>query len=126
MSRKIVQKQVSVTGQNETPSDSVESMNLLELQRILLAAARNDAPSETVPYAFEKRVMARIATQPVVDLSMLWNRILWRATAPCIAIMILLGVWTMLSAYRNGPTETLAADLENTVLAPFDNLGETW
>jgi uncharacterized iron-regulated membrane protein len=101
-------------------------MNLLELQRILLAAARNDAPSETVPYAFEKRVMARIATQPVVDLSMLWNRILWRATAPCIAIMILLGVWTMLSAYRNGPTETLAADLENTVLAPFDNLGETW
>jgi hypothetical protein len=101
-------------------------MNLAEIQEKLLAAARADHPSEAVPYAFEKRVMARITSQPVVDVATFWNRILWRATAPCVAIMVFLGAWTVLSGHPNGSAETLAADLENTVLAPFDNLGETW
>jgi hypothetical protein len=101
-------------------------MNLAELQKKLLAAARANCPSDAVPYAFEKRVMAHIASQSAVDIATLWNRILWRATAPCVAIMVLLGAWTMLSGYHNGSAETLAADLENTVLAPFENLGETW
>ena len=101
-------------------------MNLAEMQKKLLTAARADRPSDAVPYAFEKRIMARIASLTVVDPLMLWNRILWRATAPCVAIMVLLSAWTMLSGHRRGSTEALAADLENTMLAPFENIGETW
>jgi len=101
-------------------------MSLAELQKKLLAAARADHPSDAVPYAFEKRIMARIFSRPAVDIATLWSRILWRAAAPCLAVMVLLSVWTIFSGYRNGSAETLAADLENTVLAPFDTLGETW
>ena len=38
-------------------------MNLAELQRKLIAAARANAPGDGVPYAFEKRVMALLASR---------------------------------------------------------------
>ena len=37
------------------------AMNLAELERKLIAAARANPPSDRVPYAFEKRIMARLA-----------------------------------------------------------------
>ena len=40
-------------------------MNLAELERKLIAAARANPPSDRVPYAFEKRIMARLAARPV-------------------------------------------------------------
>lgn len=126
MPRKNREKQVPVTASNVTPSELIELMNLDELQKKLLLAARAECPNDAVPYAFEKRIMARATSQPIIDITSLWSRILWRATAPCVAIMVLLGVWTMLSGHHNSSAETLAADLEDTVLAPFDDLGETW
>ena len=42
-------------------------MNLAELEQKLVAAARANPPSDGVPYAFEKRIMARLATRPVMD-----------------------------------------------------------
>jgi hypothetical protein len=99
--------------------------DLRQLQHKLLEAGRLDRPSDSVPYAFEKRVMARIRALPKLDDRALWNRVLWQAVAPSLAAVFLLGAiayWD--SGHRSG--STLEADLEDTVLAPFDSLSESW
>jgi hypothetical protein len=101
-------------------------MNLAELQKKLLAAARANRPGDHVPYAFEKRVMARLATKPSLDAFAVWNRTLWQAAAPCVAVMLLLGVWTFLAPRTDNSGATLAAELESTLYAPFDNQTEAW
>ena len=58
-------------------------MNLAELERKLIAAARANPPGDQVPYAFEKRILAHLATRPVADGWELWARALWRAAALC-------------------------------------------
>ena len=60
-------------------------MNLADLERKLIAAARRLPPSEAVPYAFEKRIMAHLRARPALDEWSLWARALWRAAAPCVA-----------------------------------------
>jgi hypothetical protein len=97
-----------------------------ELQKNLLAAARANKPSDAVPYAFEKRIMARVASRSAHDGWSLWNRALWQAAAPCVAVMLLLGAWTLISSPTESASQSLASDLESAVYAPFDNLGETW
>jgi transposase len=99
-------------------------MNVVELQKKLLAAARANRPDEHVPYAFEKRVMARLGEKPALDGLALWNRTLWRAAAPCVALTLLLGVWTLFAPADENPGETLAADLETTLYAPFESQTE--
>lgn len=59
----------------------------------LMGAARSNPPSDRVPYAFEKRIMARLAGQKPVDLPTWLAHQLWRAVVPCFAVMMLLGVW---------------------------------
>jgi len=100
-------------------------MNIGELQKKLLAVARATKPSNAVPYAFEKRIMARVASRTALDGWSLWNRALWQAAAPCVALMLLLGAWTLISSSTEA-AQSLASDLESAVYAPFDNLGETW
>ena len=95
-------------------------MNLAELERKLIAAARANPPSERVPYAFEKRIMARLAARPVADDWALWARALWRAAAPCVAIMLLLGAWSLLDPQGSTPASDLSQELENTLLAAVD------
>ena len=94
-------------------------MHLAELERKLIAAARANPPSERVPYAFEKRIMARLAARPVPDGWELWGRALWRAAAPCVAIMLLLGGWTFF-AQGSAPADDLSQVLEQTLLAAVD------
>ena len=94
-------------------------MNLAELHNKLIDAARANPPSDRVPYAFEKRIMARLATQPVVDDWAMWARALWRAAAPCVAIMLLLGAWSFF-ARSSAPASDLSQDLEQTLLAAAD------
>jgi len=101
-------------------------MNLTELQRKLLAAARANPPADTVPYAFEKRILARLAEAPAMDAWALWNRVLWRAAAPCVALCLTLSVWSYFARTDATAPDVLAADLEDAVLAPFDNLGDSW
>ncbi len=95
-------------------------MNLAELEQKLVAAARANPPSDWVPYAFEKRIMARLAARPVVDDWALWARALWRAAAPCAAIMLLLGAWSFFAPPRNAPANDLSQQLEQTLLAAVD------
>ena len=101
-------------------------MDLAELQKKLIAAARAHRPEENVPFAFERRVMARLAERPAPDNLSTWNRTLWQAVAPCVAVTLLLGAWTFLSQRDDNSGETLAAELETSLYAPFDNQNETW
>ena len=91
-------------------------MNLDQLQRKLLAAARMSVPSDRVPYAFEKRVMARLVGRTAADLSAIWARALWRAAVSCIALTILLSAWSWLSP-ASPPAPDLSQVFESTVLA---------
>ena len=95
-------------------------MNLAHLERKLIAAARAIPLNDRVPYAFEKRIQALIAGRPVLDHWELWGRALWRASAPCIAIMLLLGAWALFAPQHGGPTNDLSQQLEQTLLAAVD------
>lgn len=91
-------------------------MNLTELERKLLAAARSNTPSDSVPYSFHTRVMARLRGSPVPDSWALWASALWRATVPCLAIMLILSAWSFFASPKPAPGD-LSQDFENTVLA---------
>jgi hypothetical protein len=93
-------------------------MNLAELQRKLLAAGRAQTPSDAVPYAFEQRVLARIGQTPAVDAWAEWARGLWRAVTPCVAVALLLGVWSLVApAVREPAPADLAQAFEEALLA---------
>jgi hypothetical protein len=95
-------------------------MNLAQLERKLIAAARANPPSGRAPCAFEKRILAHLAARPMLDRWDLWGRALWRAAAPCIGIMLLLGAWSLCAPQRNTPTTDLSQQLEQTLLAAVD------
>ena len=100
-------------------------MNLVELERKLISAARANPPGDKVPYAFEKRIMAHLAARPALDGWAQWGTALWRATAPCAAIMLLLGVWSFLSPNGSASTD-LSQDFQKTMFAAIDQKGESW
>ena len=54
-------------------------MNIAELQKKLIAAARTEVLDDRVPYAFEKRITALIASRVAPQNLDLWVRGLWRA-----------------------------------------------
>ena len=101
-------------------------MNVTELQKKLLASARANSPSDDVPYAFEQRIMAQLPPKPAFDILASWNRTVWQAAAPCVAVMLLLGAWTRFAQHSDSSRETLATDLESSLYLPFDNSTETW
>ena len=102
-------------------------MNLNELQNRLLAAARAHPPDDRVPYAFEKRILARLAEKAVLDASAWWLRGLWRAAASCVAICVLSGAWTFFSPAGTSSADELSQQFENTVFAAVDQDAEsTW
>jgi hypothetical protein len=95
-------------------------MNLDELERKLIAVGRTHRPSDRVPYAFEKRIMARLGDRPIRDYWELWGRALWCAAAPCAAIMLALGAWSFFATQGGASTNDLSQDLEQTLLAAVD------
>lgn len=108
-------------------------MNLETLRQKLLATARANPPADRVPYAFEKRIMARLAQQPALDAAALWAHGLWRAAAPCVALALLLGAWSFVGSQNNSTTsatETVdfAQHFEQTMLAAVEEqpVEENW
>ncbi|MFO1514740.1 MAG: hypothetical protein U1F83_17825 [Verrucomicrobiota bacterium] len=103
-------------------------MNLEHLQKKLVAAARAHPPEDRVPYAFEKRILARLAAQPAADLSALWARALWRAAVPCVAVTILLAAlsFTFVSPDSTATvsSDDLSQQFEQTLFASVDQLEE--
>jgi hypothetical protein len=102
-------------------------MKLVELEKKLIAVARANPPSDHVPVAFEKRIMALISARPVYDLWAAWAKSLWYAAAPCVGIMLLLSAWTFFRPVHQDPSIDLAQQLDNTLLAAVDqNNDSTW
>jgi hypothetical protein len=97
-------------------------MKLDDLEKQLIAVARANPPSDRVPPAFEKRIMALIMGTPVQDLWAAWARGLWYAAAPCVAIMLLFSAWAFVESSKPHPSPTidLAQQLDNTLLAAVD------
>ena len=93
-------------------------MKLGKLERKLLAAAKASPPSDAVPYAFEQRIMACLRQVPVPDALAAWAGGLWRAAAPCVAVAILCGIWSVVTPDTSkASASTLPDALEQTVLA---------
>ncbi len=100
-------------------------MNIAELQKKLLAAARANPPGDCVPYAFEKRVMALLAARPATDPLAMWMRGLWRAAVSCAVIALLLGVWAFFNPTVSTNADDLSQNFENTLLASVDQNDQT-
>jgi hypothetical protein len=88
-------------------------MNIEKLQSRLIAAMRAARSSDAVPFAFEKRVMARLRRASVPDAWTHWGAAMLRACVPCVAIMLLCVAWTAFS----GAPHPDGVTLEETVLA---------
>ena len=95
-------------------------MNIGELEHKIIAAARNNPPSDRVPYAFEKRIMERLKKPVFADHWSAWDQALWRAAAPCVAVMLLSTAWTVLSPSSSPADGDIDQALENTVMASFE------
>lgn len=100
-------------------------MKRVELEQKLIAAAKAHPPSDHVPYAFERRIMARLETVRLPDSWSAWARVWWRAAAPCLAIALGLGAWT-LSIGGLGDPASLNTDLETTAFAALETPGGSW
>ena len=94
-------------------------MNVTDLERKLIAAARANAPVDRVPYAFEKRIIARISGAAPTDNVALWVRGLWQAAASCVVVAVLCGAWVFCNPAGNSGDD-LSQNLETTLLASVD------
>src|SRR5215475_12813197 len=92
-------------------------MNLDNLQRKLISAARDNPPSDRVPYAFEKCITNRIKALGKPDRWANWAQALWRAAAPCVGIALLLAAWSWIDGNSSNSGLDFSQQLENTVLA---------
>jgi anti-sigma-K factor RskA len=96
-------------------------MNLVELQKKLIAAARAEMPSDRVPYAFEKRITALLASRMAAQKLDLWVRGLWRAAVSCAAIALVCGAFALLTPTTTGDAGSdLSQNLDTTLLASVD------
>ena len=95
-------------------------MNLAELQKKLIAAARANVPGDQVPYAFEKRVTALLASRVAPQNLDGWVRGLWRAAVSCVAVALLCGAWSLFTPAATASATDLSQDFENTLLASVD------
>ena len=95
-------------------------MDLSHLSRKLIAAARAYPPAEQVPFAFENRIMARLAAVPAFDEWVWWSRALWRGAAACLALTVLLSAWSAL------PRSNSSMDLEDAVVVSVDQADVSW
>ena len=95
-------------------------MNIVELQKKLIAAAKTEVLDDRVPYAFEKRVGALLASRVAPQNLDLWVHGLWRAAVSCVAIAMLCGAWTFFAPATPAGSEDLSQNFENTLLASVD------
>ena len=100
-------------------------MNLDLLQKKLLAAARAQPPTDHVPVAFEKRILANLPTRLAADVSALWARALWRAVIPCVAVTIVLAALSFVPTNDSSSDEDLSQAFEQTLLASANQLEDS-
>jgi len=100
-------------------------MNLPDLQNKLIAAARKHPPADEVPYAFEKRIMARLAATPRLDEWTQWIRSLWYGAAVCAAVALFMSIWTLAPDTEQDLAANFSQDIEQTIL-PADEAENNW
>jgi hypothetical protein len=101
-------------------------VNLGELNKKLIAAARLSPPSEAVPYAFEKRIMARLGAGCPTDIWTLWSRALGRAAIACVFVTFLAGAWSVWSHFEQRSAAEFSEQFERAVFVMADQTDETW
>ncbi len=102
-------------------------MNPSDLQTKLIEAARKEPLQDQVPYAFEKRIMARLTGLYPLNSWTLWGRALWRAALSCVAITLLCGIWSLASAPKGDTSDSFAQVFERAVFASSDqHLEDIW
>jgi len=105
-------------------------MNLSELQQHLLAAARRNPPGDQVPYAFEKRVMARITANPPAPAAygvwLAWSRSLWVGAAACTAIALITCLSVPARADDPGSGSSFSEGVEQDIMAFTDDFDNAW
>jgi hypothetical protein len=104
-------------------------MDIRRLHETLIAAARANPPGDAVPYAFEKRIAAQLRSLATEDPLKQWSLALWRAAAPCLGIMLLLGVWSFTEEEGGLADPDLSQQMEHAVLAEVEQeqvLDFTW
>jgi anti-sigma-K factor RskA len=100
-------------------------MNLDQLQKKLVSVARQNPPSDQVPYAFEKRIMAHLKSA-TADVWAIWGRGLWRAALACVVAVAALGIWSAQPTTKTDP-DNMAEDFETAVFASFDqHVEDSW
>lgn len=99
-------------------------MKLENLHHKLIAAARLAEPSEAVPYAFEKRIMARLAQAAQIDVLGAWSSALWRAAVSCIAIAAVSGAVALWSS--SSPETDFSQEFDTAVFASAVSSEEAW
>jgi len=102
-------------------------MNLEHLQKKLLAAARTAPADDRVPYAFEKRILARLTSQPATDVAALWARALWRAAVPCVGLTLLVAILSFSlasSGTASAGDDNISQQFEQALLVSVEQLEE--
>jgi hypothetical protein len=80
--------------------------------------ARAVPVNERTPYAFEKRILARLGGGQIPDAITVWAQVLWRAVAPCVGIMLAAAALSLVTWTADPTPESEGPDLEQTVFAP--------
>ena len=101
-------------------------MNLDNLQHKLIAAARATPPADQVPYAFDKRIMARLAEGAHLDLLGAWSNALWRAALSCAGIVLITAAVSLWSASSQSSEMDLSQEFETAVFANAGSSDEAW
>ncbi|MDW7979119.1 MAG: hypothetical protein RMH97_00930 [Verrucomicrobiales bacterium] len=99
-------------------------MDLHELERKLIAAARAQVPSDAVPPAFEARVMARLRELHEPDFVTVWAQGLWRGALASLAATAVVGLALALVTQLATDGESVAERFETAMLAGIELEGD--
>jgi hypothetical protein len=97
-----------------------------QLYQKLISAAKSAPPSTEVPYGFEHRVLAQLRAGLRIDPWLVWSGQLWRAAYLSLAAMLLCGAFMFMVDLRKTTANSLADDLEETVMAGIGSGGNVW
>lgn len=91
-------------------------MNPSGLRDKLIAVAKGNRPGDSVPYAFEKRILARLSSVPVTDEWAQWARSLWYGAAACSLLALGICLWAQMPDDELELAMDFSQTIEQTIL----------